>query len=151
MKKVIEVELSNKEDLFEKYNSNKVSKELLDYIISEVPFLDKNDTIEVIINNRIKNQKETIPYIINGLKEEYNNSINKYDQNNIKQLSYLIIGVITLSISVLIDGIVLKELASVGVWVLFWNVIEIELFEDKDIRKKKKKLQRLLDSEFIEK
>lgn len=150
MERIVEINLKNKEDLFEKYNINKVSKDLINYIIDEVDIIEKNDTVNLIIDNKIKGQKECESYIIEGLKEEYNKCINQYDQNNIKQLSYLIIGILALLISVLIEEIILKEFASVGVWVLFWNVIEIELFEDKDIRKKKKIIKKLLNGRITE-
>lgn len=151
MERIIEIDLKSKEDLFDRYNKNKVSKELIEYILSEITTYNKNDTYKIIINNSIKGQKEINSLIKEGLIREYNKNIDKYDQNNIRQLIFFIMGIIALFISILTDSVILKELADVGVWVLFWYIIEVELFEDKENRKKRNIIKKLLDSEFIEK
>lgn len=152
MKKTIKIDINSKDDLFKKYNNSKISSDLINYIIEEaMSDFNKEDKYEIIINNKTKSNIDIIPLIKNELKEEYNNVISNYDENNIRQLMFLILGIITLFISVLIKEIILSELTSVGVWVLFWHVIEIELFDDKDLRKKRKILKKLLESKFIEK
>ena len=152
MKKTIKIDINSKDDLFKKYNNTKISNDLINYIIEEaMSDFNKEDKYEIIINNKTKSNIDIIPLIKNELKEEYNNVISNYDENNIRQLMFLILGIITLFISVLIKEIILSELTSVGVWVLFWHVIEIELFDDKDLRKKRKILKKLLESKFIEK
>ncbi|MBO5414176.1 MAG: hypothetical protein J6A17_00965 [Bacilli bacterium] len=150
MEKIIEIDLKNKEDLFDRYNKNEISKDLIEYIINEITLYNKNDTYKIIINNSIKGQNKIENIIKEGLIREYNNNIDIYDQNNIRQLIFFIMGIIALFISVVANGIILKELASVGVWVLFWYIIEVELFEDKENRKRRKIIKKLLDSEFIE-
>ena len=45
---------------------------------------------------------------------------------------------------------VLKEVVIIGAWVLLWDAVEIEIVDDIINRKKKKALEKLLSSEFIE-
>ena len=96
MEIIIEIDLKSKEDLFDRYNKNKVSKELIEYILSEITTYNKNDTYKIIINNSIKGQKEINSLIKEGLIREYNKNIDKYDQNNIRQLIFFIMGIIAL-------------------------------------------------------
>lgn len=149
MKNIIRVDLENRNDLLEKYNKNIVSRDLINYIIDNVPVFAKNETLTIVINSRIDNQKECISLIKKGLQEEYDKNVFLYRQNNLKQIVFLLIGILILLISTVVDGMVFKELASVGVWVMFWNMIETELFEDRNIKIKKKKLKRLLSSEIV--
>lgn len=41
MEKILQIDLESKEDLFEKYNKNIVSKELIEYIIKATPHFKK--------------------------------------------------------------------------------------------------------------
>lgn len=50
MTKNIEIDLFDKDALTEKYNKKNVSKDLINYIVDEAIFIDKNDTVEIIFN-----------------------------------------------------------------------------------------------------
>ena len=87
MSKQIEVDLVNFEDVFEKYNSKLINKNLFNYIINEVNFFDKNETVEIIFHNKSKVAKDKyMPLIKKSLKEEYDKCLKEIDYNNIRQL-----------------------------------------------------------------
>jgi len=150
MEKTIEVDIRKKEDLYEKYNQKIVSRELINYLILNTPIIKKQDTIKIIINNETKESDIAI-LIKEGLKKEYNDSINRRNRNNVLQALYFFIGLIGLYISTLITNVVFKEVVLIGGWVFIWALVEMELFLDGKGRIKRKVLQKLLLSEFIEK
>ena len=150
MEKILEIDLEKKEDLFDCYNKKKVSKELIQYILDSIPKLKKGDTLKVVINNSIKGNIKCAELIKKALDENFIKNEYKSHTNNVKQLSFLIIGVIALCFSSIIKFDVLKEVVIIGAWVLLWDAVEIEIVDDIINRKKKKALEKLLSSEFIE-
>ena len=150
MKKIIEIDITNKSDLLEKYNQKIVAKELIYYLITESSKIEKNDTIKIIIHTQIKEQLDCISLIKEGLQLEYNQNIRKFHHNNLKQITFLIAGIIALFTSTLIDITILKEIILIGGWVLIWEMVESEIFEDMNNRKKKRIIQKLLNSEMTE-
>ena len=149
MKKIIEVDLIDEDSLFEKFNKRQVSNELIDYIIKEVGILKQNDVITIIINNYL-NISDTKILIKNKISDEYSQTIIKYQHNIYMQLIYLIIGILSLVLSSLIKENIFKELILISGWVLIWEMIEIEIFSDTELKRKRKILKQLLNSEIIE-
>lgn len=150
MEKILEIDLDKKEDLFDCYNKKKVSKELIQYILDSTPKLKKGDTLKVVINNGIKGNIKCAELIKKALDDSFIKNEYKSHTNNVKQLSFLIMGVIALCLSSIIKFDVLKEVVIIGAWVLLWDAVEMEIVDDLVNRKKKKILKRLLSSEFIE-
>jgi len=150
MEKILKIDLLNKNDLVEKYNKGIVSKELIKYMIESTPCFGRGDTIKIVINNRIKDLDECTSFIIEGLKNEYDDNIFKYYRNNLMQIGLLIAGVIAIFISTLVDATIIKELVLIGGWVLIWEMVESEIFEDINNRKKIRILRKLLNSEIVE-
>ena len=52
MEKIIEIDLLNKEDFFEKYNHNEVSKDLINYLIKQTFINRKSKNIKIVINSK---------------------------------------------------------------------------------------------------
>jgi hypothetical protein len=150
MEKILEIDLDTKEDLFECYNKKKISKELIQYLIDSTPRLKKNDTLKVVINNRIKGNIRCSELIKKALDDSVEKNEFKFHYNNIKQFSFLIMGIFALVLSSFVKIEVFKEVIIVGAWVLLWDAVEMEIVDDLVNRKKKKILKRLLSSEFIE-
>ena len=148
--KVIEIDITNKEDLYEKYNKKVVSKDLINYMIESIPHLNKSDKLKIVINNSTSEKINCTKLIKDGLNNEYNKSLLKYHKTNIVQLIYLIIGIIALILSTLVNVTIFKEIILIGAWVLIWEMIELELFSDTQEKKKRIILKKLLDSEFEE-
>lgn len=150
MKKVIEIDLNNKEDLLEKYNNKRISKELIEYLINEANFINKKDNVVIQINNNIKTDIDIVKYLINGLKDEYESNIKSHLKNNIIQIILFFLGIFFLFLSTQInDNDIWKEILLIGGWVPIWEMIDLELFNDFRGHKRKRILQKLLDSKII--
>ena len=150
MKKVIEIDLNSKEDLLERYNNKKISKDLIEYLINETNFINKKDSIVIQINNNIKTDIDIIKYLTNGLKDEYESNIKSHLKNNIIQIILFFLGLFFLFLSTQInDNDIWKEMLLIGGWVPIWEMIDLELFDDFRGNKRKRIIQKLLDSEII--
>ena len=150
MKKIIKVDIANKEEIYEKYKKDKISKELIDYITNLVSPYSKKEKVKIIINNGVK-EKEIIPKIKERFKEEYNKLELEYHHNSIRQIIYLWIGIIMIFLSMIIDkNTIFNELFLISGWVLIWEMIEIEMVSDLDNIKRRKILKKLLVCEITE-
>ena len=150
MKKVVEIDLNSKEDLLEKYNNKRISKDLIEYLISETNFINKKDNVVIQINNNIKTDIDIAKYLINGLKDEYESNIKSHLKNNIIQIILFFLGIFFLFLSTQInDNDIWKEILLIGGWVPIWEMIDLELFDDFRGNKRKRIIQKLLDSEII--
>lgn len=139
------IDISSIDDVYEKYNKNEISKELINYIIEKC-YNEKN--IKIIINNKLDINIK--PLIYKGLENEYNRIYLKYKKNNKIQIIYLILGIIILGISSIISENVISEVILVTGWVFIWSVVELEIFTDTTGRKKRKIIKKILKSEIIE-
>ena len=48
MERNIEIDLSNDDDLLERYSENKISKEMLEYIIKQARFIDRSEKFKKV-------------------------------------------------------------------------------------------------------
>ena len=152
MEQIIEIDLTNKHNLTGKYNEKKVSHGLIEYIIKQAEETNLYNDTKIIINKKCHIEEECIKLIKEGLQEEYNRSLKKRDDNNIKQLVFLGLGILFIYLSTLIkNGDVWKEIILITGWVPIWKMIEVEILPDVAGRRKRKIIKKLLNSEFIEK
>lgn len=110
MEKILEIDIDSKEELFERYNCKKVSKDLIQYMVDAFPRMKKNDTLKVVINNKIKGNVRCSELIKQALDETCEKSDFRFRNMNVKQLSFLILGVIALILASVIKVDVIKEL-----------------------------------------
>lgn len=150
MEKILEIDINDKEDLFEKYNEKKISKELIKYIIDNTPKFKKNDKMKVIINNNLKDKMFVSELIKKELDSEVARNEYKFTYNNRKQIVYFISGVAALVLSTFINVEILEEIILIGAWVVLWNMVELEIDDDINYIKKKRILKKILNSEFEE-
>lgn len=150
MEKIIEIDLDNEDDLFECYNKKKISRDLIQYMIDSMPRLKRNDKLKVVINNKIKGNIRCAELIKQAIDEACDRSDFRFHYTNMKQIWFLILGVIALLVASVIDGEILKEIVIIGAWVLLWDVVEMEVVDDINNRKKKRTLKKILSSEFVE-
>ena len=150
MEKILEIDINDKEDLFEKYNEKKISKELIKYIIDNTPKFKKDDKIKVIINNNLKDKMFVSELIKKELDSEVDRNEYKFTYNNRKQIIYFISGVAALVLSTFINVEILEEIILIGAWVVLWNMVELEIDDDINYIKKKRILKKILNSEFEE-
>ena len=147
---ILEINISNIEDLLDKYDKKTASQDLINHLIESTLTINLKKEIKIIINNNINTEQSCIPFIIAGLKKEYNKNVLKYNYDGKIQFIYFVLGVIILFISTLIKSIVLKEVILISGWVLIWSMLEIEIFTDMKIRKKRKIIKKLIESEMEE-
>ena len=149
MKKIIEIDIVSKDDLYESYNRKKVSHELINYLMETTNTIRKKDKVEIIINN--KTEDKSLNIIKKGLEEEIKKSKERHKRTNIMQVVYFIVGILALSISTQIPIEIFRELTIICGWVLIWTIIELEMYNDVAERKRRRLLRKLLKSKFIEK
>ena len=150
MEKTIKLDITNAENLLERYNGDIINHKLIEYIINKSFYTGKNDKIKIIINNKIKTEIDIKEMIIKSLKEEYIKIEKEYYRNNFIQIVLLILGSIILFLSTLFSqNFILIEILVIGGWVPIWEVMNIELFSDFKGRRKKLIILKLIESEFI--
>ena len=150
MKKVIRVDLYNEDSLYEMYNYKKVSKDLIKYLIDNASKVKDDDELEVNVYKHFEKKDKCIEFIKNGLQEELDNNEYRFHITNVKQASFFVVGAFALILSTLINIEVIKEIVLIGAWVLLWNMVEMEIVDEISMRRKKKALRKLLNSEFTE-
>lgn len=147
MVRIIQINLTNKTDFYDKYNKKLVSKESINYIIESAYYFDADDTIKIEITNNTKD--DYIGLVRDGLNREYDKSVFARYKNDFTQVFYLIAGVLILFLSTLISGTVLKELVLIGGWVFIGVMVETEIFTDIKNKKRRRIIRKLLNSEFV--
>ena len=152
MKKIIEVDLENELDIFEKYSREVANKNLIDYIINETDPFDKKELLSICFNNKTKlKENEYIPVIEKSLLNEYNKCIREIERNNIRQFIYVLVGILFLFISTIVAmNFIFQQIFLIGGWVLIWETIEIEMFADTELKRRKVILQKLIKSQLKE-
>lgn len=151
MEKIITVDILNENILLEKYNEQKVNKNLIEYLIKEAKFVEGYKDLKIVINNKCNTSINIKDIIIEGLKEEYNNVSKIFYQNNIIQIVMIFLGIGILFLSSLIKkNLIWKEVVIIIGWVPIWKTVDFELGKDFRGRKRKKIIKKLLKSEFAE-
>ena len=148
--KVIKVDLDRKFDLLRTYNDNKVDVDLIEYLIDQIGLFKDTEKVKIVLNKRCELDVNVIKFIKEGLKEEHKKSLNVRDQNNLKQLWLLLMGVVFIFLSTKIEDSLWKEVLVILGWVPIWEMMEVELFPDAAERKRRKAIKRLLKCEIVE-
>lgn len=149
MNKIIDVDIVNEEALYETYNTKKVSHNLINYIIESALSLEKKEIKKIIINNYTKEEAKEL--ISDGLKDAYVKSFKRHRFLNNMQIIYLLIGIISISLSLLIDYEIIEEVVLIGGWVFVWEAIELEITSDINEMRRRKILEKLLQCDIEEK
>lgn len=149
MEKIINIDLKNEEDLIDKYNNKHVSRDLINYILDQTQFTRKQDTIKIVINKNF--DTDSIGLIKMGLRTECLKIMKETKLNNIKQITFLLIGLICLILYAFLDNIeVFSEIILIGGWILIGEAIEIQLFSDSQIKRNKMIIKKILNAEYEE-
>lgn len=149
--KVISVDLDRKFDFLRKYSDNKVSTDLIEYLIDRIDKIKKYEKVVIRLNKRCELDVNAIKIIKEGLKEEYKKSIQLRDENNLKQLWFLLMGAFIVFLSTKVpEDLFWKEVLVIIGWVPIWEMFEVELFPDAKERKRRKAIKRLLKCQIVE-
>ena len=148
MKKIVEIDILKEEYLYDTYNQKMVSDNLIEYIYKKVGPIRKQDSIVIVINKRIKDKCEIL--LREGFKKGYEKSIWSHYRDNYLQIVYFLIGFIMLFFSrVINENLILDEILVIGGWVLIWEAISIEIFNNSENRKRRRIMKKLDEAEFI--
>ena len=149
--KVINVDLDRKFDFLRKYSDNKVSTDLIEYLIDRIDKINKYEKVVIRLNKRCELDVNAIKIIKEGLKEEYKKSIQLRDENNLKQLWFLLMGAFIIFLSTKVpEDLFWKEVLVIIGWVPIWEMFEVELFPDAEERKRRRAIKRLLKCQIVE-
>ena len=149
MEKVINVDIKEMDDLVERYNEEIVSKDLINYILNQAKFINKKDNLKIIINQKFDFECDIIKMINKALNDLYLLNLKKSYINNIKQFIFLILGIICLILYGIVNNPIISEIILIGGWVLIWEMVDLFLFSDTQLKRDKMVLRKLLKSEFV--
>ncbi len=151
MDNIIEIAITDENDLYEKYNKKYVSSSLINYILEETKNINNNGKIKIIISSTLKESIDYESLIKEGLEKEYKINLRRYNRNKYLKLFYLALGIIFLILSFLLKNtVIFSEILLIGGWVLIWEVIELQIFTDFEDNIKRKILKKLISSLIIE-
>ena len=146
----IYLDLLNESDLIEDFNEEEVSSALIDYLIEQVLLFRKKQKVTIVINNKCGTKKDCRRMIRKGLRREYKKSMRAHHFNDLEQIIFLISGLLLLIIaSITSHSFILKELFIILSGVPLWKMVELEIFDDNEGRRKRKLLRRLFNSRIV--
>jgi len=148
MANIIEINITNKEDVYEKYNQKVASRDLINYLIDVTPKIKKGN-LKIIVNNTTK-ENDIAKLIKESLLKEYDECLQEHYHTNIVQFIYLVVGILILVLSTYITEDILKEVILIGGWVFIWALFELEIFNDVKSKYRRIKLKKLINSEIVE-
>jgi len=153
MKNVIEININNYEDAIQKFDNDKLSNELANFIYNECMALPINKKIEINIKTNClltENQENDLINMIHayfGLEVKKDLIISK--QQYKRQFILFILGIVLISISN-IDFIhhlsIISEIYLIAGWVIIWELIYNIIFEDVKRKLKIKRYKKLSEA-----
>ena len=149
----LEIELKDKKDFISKYNNNRISSELYNYIKEEVRLLNTNDPINIQIKTQFKltdKDKELLALNIKKTCEEEINDIKYLEQKIIlKELLFLIIGIIITFICFVIkNSPFISEMLLIIGWLFVWESAREIIFNRVENKTKIKRLKQIIKSDI---
>ena len=148
MERIINVDILDKHDLVEKYNEDIVSKDLMNYLLEQVKFVDKNDNLKIIINQKFDFECDIVNMINKSMNDLYILNLKKSYINNIKQVIFLVLGIICLVLYGVVNNPIISEIILIGGWVLIWEMVDLFLLSDTQLKRDKIVLKKLLKANF---
>lgn len=140
----IRVLIKDEKSLYEEF-SNSLSQTLIDYLIQEA-MIKKNIVIEVDTKTNIPNLEEIF---YKGINEYYSKLVLKDKIYDVKQIIFILLGIICLITSTLLDNYLLRELLIIAGWVAIWDVIDYYLNKNMEYRREKRVLKKLMKAKII--
>lgn len=148
MQKIINVDVLNETDLIEKYNSECINNELINYLIKKSFNIKLDENIKIVINNNCNTKLNIANLIRDGLEKELAVCIETNNRNNLVQFSLFLMGILFLVIATFIKNSILNQILVIIGWVPIWKMAQVELFDDFRGRKRKQIIKKLLISEI---
>ena len=148
MERIINVDILDKHDLVEKYNEDIVSKDLMNYLLEQVKFVDKNDNLKIIINQKFDFECDIVNMINKSMNDLYILNLKKSYINNIKQVIFLVLGIMCLVLYGVVNNPIISEIILIGGWVLICEMVDLFLLSDTQLKRDKIVLKKLLKANF---
>ena len=129
------VEIKEKEDLYDKYNSSILNKDLSNYIYSQCHGESVNSRIIINLLVSFDLTTEDKDLISEMIKSHFSIQLSEEKiQNRINNTMYLILtilGIVLILLSEYFSGVpLLSEILSIFGWVAFWEIAYRFIFED---------------------
>lgn len=133
MNNIIEIELNNNKDYKNKFNQNRISKELNNYILNEIKSINLTDRIILEIETKFKITEEEKENLVKMIKLSFNDELKelkileKVSFN--KSLILIGLGIMSLIIYyLLLNMIFISEFILIIGWLFIWEAIYELLF-----------------------
>ena len=125
---MINIDIKQIDDLSEKYNDDVVSKDLIHYILNQAKFVNRKEKISINIDLKFQTDIDIIDMIKKSIRKEYLLNLKRSYINDIRQIFFLLFGIICLFLSTVIKHEIVKEIILIGGWILIWEMIDLQLF-----------------------
>lgn len=156
-KSVIEIKISEEEELYNKFDCKKetLSDEFVNYITEKMSIIPvyKQIVLEIDTKNDIDLQQFEICFE-NYINKEIEEIKKKIKFNNIKKIRLFIIGLIFIILSIALSNIfntIIIELLSIIGSFAIWEMTDLMLLANRDLKLRKLNLQREQKTEIIKK
>lgn len=155
MNNFIEVDIKDKEALFNSFNNNQISEELGNYILKNAKNIPLNLKMIIYISDRGSLSKEEREHLVASIRTYYGLLVKEkllYTKfNKIKNLMLFIIGIVLILLSNALNNIfslLIPELFLIAGWVAIWETVYGILFIDNKNRIEIKKAKALSKCEI---
>lgn len=155
-KNVINLTIQSKEDFYDKFNTNQLSKELGDYLYNNNLQFPFKEPLSIRIITTFKLEKKDQEEIVDMIREYFGLSIretlNYYKFNRVKKLILFILGIVLICcahFTELRHDFIFSEVLLIVGWVAIWEVFENILLVETKKRFKLKYLKRLVQCKIL--
>lgn len=153
----IEIELKDKKDFVSKYNNNRISNDLYNYIKEEIKLLNLKEKITMEITTQFKmsdKEKELLALNIKKTSNEEIRDLEYLEQKVLlKELILLLIGTIIIFICFLIKNLeFISEIILIIGWLFIWESLYSLIFRRTKNKILKERLKSIINSyiDFID-
>lgn len=148
MNNVINIKLHSKEDYINKYNSERLNQDLIDYLVEEIKGISIKESIKINIITNFKMEEVDKEQLVNMLRSHFGTDVGElYDLNSkfaIIDFILAIIGILVLvSYFFLINVPILSEFLLIIGWLFIWEAVYNIIFERAKTKVKIKKLKKI--------
>ena len=142
---IIKVDLLNEADFVHEYNEDEISADLVKYLVDQYNLIDKKKKVKIVVNNKCNSEKKLKKMITKGIRRELDKNVKKNRFHDKERAIFFISGLIVLIIAFMFLHLeVVKELFLIFAWIFIWEAVELDIFEDFEIRKRRRTIKKLL-------
>ena len=146
----INVDLLDKYDLVEKYNKSVVSRNLIDYIIEQAMEYKPSSNFKITVSKKGQIDHDSTKLIRDWLTKEFEKAKTFHRNENIKQILYLVIGILLIFLATRFSNPIVTEILSVSAWVPLWEAVDLALFSEAEEVAQITMLRNLINGEIVE-